>query len=55
MTQTRPRLDDDQAAEVQAYASAWHLTFSTAVKILIRAGLDAAPVPRANENGKEKP
>jgi antitoxin component of RelBE/YafQ-DinJ toxin-antitoxin module len=49
MTQTRPRLDDDQAAEVQAYASAWHLTFSTAVKILLRAGLDAAPIPRKEE------
>ena len=39
MTQTRPRLDDDLAAEVQAYAEEWHISFNAAVKILIRVGL----------------
>lgn len=46
MTQTRPRLDDDLAAEVQAYADALHITFTAAVKILLRQAL---------ANGKEKP
>ena len=49
MTQTRPRLDDDLAAEVQAYADTYHYTFTTAVRIILRAGL------RALKQQEEKP
>jgi len=41
MTQIRPRLDDDLAAEVQAYADAYRISFSAAVKILLRQALKA--------------
>ena len=40
MTQTRPRLDDALAADVQAYASKWGITFNAAVKILLRQALN---------------
>jgi antitoxin component of RelBE/YafQ-DinJ toxin-antitoxin module len=40
MTQIRPRLDEDLAAAVQAYADDWHITFSAAVRILLRVALD---------------
>jgi hypothetical protein len=50
MTQTRPRLDDDLAADVRTYADAWHITFNAAVTILLRQALQ-----QARENGKEKP
>ena len=43
MTQIRPRLDEDVAAEVKAYADGLSLSFGTAVNVLIRAGLRAAP------------
>ena len=46
MTQTRPQLDDDLAADVKAYADTLHITFTAAVKILLRQAL---------ANGKEKP
>jgi hypothetical protein len=39
MTQTRPRLDEDLAADVKAYAEEWHISFNAAVTILIRVGL----------------
>ena len=39
MTQTRPRLDDDIAAEVQAYADANHISFTAATRILLRQAL----------------
>jgi hypothetical protein len=52
MTQTRPRLDDDLAAEVQAYADTYHITFTAAVKILLRLGLQYGKV---GELLKEKP
>lgn len=41
MTQIRPRLDDDLAARVQAYADTLHVTFNAAVKVLLHAGLNA--------------
>ena len=50
MTQTRPRLDDDLAAAVQAYADTYHYTFTTAVKILLHAALAAARVEASKEN-----
>ncbi len=50
MTQTRPRLDDDLAADVRAYADAWGITFNAAVKILLRQALQ-----QARENGNQKP
>jgi antitoxin component of RelBE/YafQ-DinJ toxin-antitoxin module len=50
MTQIRPRLDDDLAAEVQSYADALHISFSAAVKVLLRQALQAT-----RQNGKEKP
>ena len=49
MTQTRPRLTDDLAAEVRAFADSYgeelglRLSFSDAVQILIRRGLQSAP------------
>jgi hypothetical protein len=52
MTQIRPRINADLAADVQAFADSYGketgipVSFNTAVKILLRAGLDAAPVPR---------
>lgn len=45
MTQIRPRLDDRLAADVQAYADAYRITFTAAVKILLRHGLQAARRP----------
>ena len=39
MTQTRPQLDDDLAADVKTYADAWGITFTAAVKILLRQAL----------------
>lgn len=54
MSQIRPRLDDDLAAEVQAYASAWHISFNAAVRILLRTGLDTAPVPGDRLTAREK-
>jgi hypothetical protein len=54
MTQTRPRLDDDLTAEVQAYASAWHISFNAAVKILLRTGLATAPIPGDRLTAREK-
>jgi antitoxin component of RelBE/YafQ-DinJ toxin-antitoxin module len=50
VTQIRPRLDDDLAAEVSAYADTMHISFSAAVKILLRQALQAT-----RQNGKEKP
>jgi antitoxin component of RelBE/YafQ-DinJ toxin-antitoxin module len=40
MTQTRPRLDDDLAAAVQAYADANGITFTAATRILLRQALN---------------
>lgn len=44
MTQTRPRLDDDLAADVQAYADTYGISFTAATKILIRLGLQYGKV-----------
>jgi hypothetical protein len=46
MTQTRPRLDDDLAAEVKAYAKEWRISFNAAVTILLRSGLQSAAWPQ---------
>jgi hypothetical protein len=43
VTQIRPRLDDDLAADVQAYAEEWHISFNAAVTILLRQALQTAP------------
>jgi antitoxin component of RelBE/YafQ-DinJ toxin-antitoxin module len=42
MTQIRPRLDPGLAAEVQAYADTYGISFTDAVKILLRNALKAA-------------
>ena len=44
MTQVRPRLDDapELVAEVQAYADSYGISFTAAVKILLRNALKAA-------------
>lgn len=62
MTQIRPRLDDDLAAEVQAYADAYRITFTAAVKILLRLGLQYSraearltEAARYARTGEEKP
>jgi hypothetical protein len=65
VTQIRPRIDDDLAAEVKAYGDSLRLNFNTTVKILLRIGLRAAPrewdevvaalTPSEDQNGKEKP
>jgi len=58
MTQIRPRLDGDIAADVKAFADSYSketgipVSFNSAVRILLRYGLQAAP---RRENGKEKP
>jgi antitoxin component of RelBE/YafQ-DinJ toxin-antitoxin module len=41
VTQIRPRIDEDLAAEVQAYADAYGISFTDAVKILLRNALRA--------------
>jgi hypothetical protein len=43
VTQIRPRLDEDLAAEVKAYGDSLRLNFNTTVRILLRIGLRAAP------------
>jgi len=43
VTQIRPRIDDDLAAEVKAYGDSLRLNFTTTVTILLRIGLAAAP------------
>ena len=43
MTQIRPRIDDELAAEVKAYGDSLRLNFTTTVTILIRIGLATAP------------
>jgi hypothetical protein len=50
VTQTRPRLDDDLAAAVQAYADRYRITFTAAVKILLRRGLSTIKGDGGNEN-----
>jgi len=58
MSQIRPRIDDDLAADIQAFADRYSketgipVSFNSAVRILLRYGLQAAP---RRENGKEKP
>ena len=48
MTQIRPRLDDPAlVAEIQAYASAYKISFTDAVKILLRHGLQAEKKERS--------
>jgi len=44
MPQIRPRLDPNLAAEVQAYADTYGISFTDAVKILIRLGLQYGKV-----------
>ena len=39
MTQIRPRLDEDLAAAVKAYADSYKISFNDAVKILLRMAL----------------
>ena len=46
MPQTRPRLDDDLAADVRAYAEEWRISFNDAVKILLVQGLQVAAWPQ---------
>ena len=43
MSQIRPRIDDDLAAEVKAYGDSLRLNFNTTVTILLRIGLAVAP------------
>jgi len=53
VTQTRPRLDDDLAAGVKTYANEWRISFSTAVRILLRQGLQAAEWPQPCTGNEE--
>lgn len=45
MTQVRPQIDEDLAAEVQAYADSLGISLTAAVRILLRTALITAPSP----------
>ena len=45
MTQTRPRIDDNLAADIRAYADQWHISFNAAVTILLQIALRTAQRP----------
>lgn len=51
MTLTRPILDPDLAAAVQAYADAHGISLTAATRILLRQALAAAPRDRTTIKG----
>lgn len=60
MTQIRPRLSEALAADVQAFADSYGkatgipVSFNTAVRILIRYGLQAAPPHTIKGDGTDE-
>jgi antitoxin component of RelBE/YafQ-DinJ toxin-antitoxin module len=50
MTQIRPRLDDDLAAEVQAYVDRLGISFNAAVKVLLHRSLGTIKGDGNHEN-----
>ena len=59
MTQIRPRLSEALAADVQAFADSYSketgipVSFNTAVRILLRYGLQSAPQTIKGDGGDE--